>query len=142
MNLSIHVIDKNPTYINGLLSCWGEIQINDFKETFIMSVEDWSINDYQSQWKDGLKKIEKDAASCLVTTVQNINTYPLVNLWALYRENDTIFIRNNLLFGKKFNKKVTAKPFTIINCYDYIPPKAITSEDGSKISEWVVKLID
>lgn len=139
-DITIGTTTTTLSLVDGLPSCWGEIIINDFKEKFIMSLDSWSLNDYQQQWREGLAKIHQQSQSCLVTSAQNLTTKPLVNWWVLYRHGDTIFIQNHLLFGKRFATKLAKIPFTPATCYDYIPPRETISDDGTPISEWSVKV--
>ncbi len=144
--LLIQVVSDKPKKINGLLSYWGRIQINDFEEKFVMSVAQWSLGDYKRQWHEGLERIKKLPTSCLVTTVQNPNMVPgierpFINWWTLYRENDKIILHNQILVSELLRETIAPGAFTVDDCYSFIGPKYHLGQEG-KISEWVVKLED
>lgn len=139
----IEILSDKVKKINGLPSCWGKIQINDFKEKFIMSVAQWTIADYKRQWKEGLERIKTHDISCLVTNVQNplgISglEQPLIVSWPCYKVKDKIFVQNNLAICQKLRKKLAITPFTIENCYEFIEPR----RKGAKVSEWIVNVAD
>ena len=140
---SIEVISKNPKKINGLLSSAGRITIGDFTETFIMSLDSWTIEDYRQQWKEAIERIKTHDASCLVTTAQNISTYPFIMLWLLYKVENKIFLQNQLInteILEELNLPFKLSEFNIKNCYNLITPREILSEDGETYSEWSVML--
>lgn len=138
--ISIEAVSDKVKKINGLPSYWGQIQINDFREKFVMSVARWSIEDYKRQWREGLERIKTYDISMLVTHVQNPLAIPgleqpLIVSWPLYKIRDKIFIRNRLDISEEFLKKLALRPFTVDTCYEFIEPR---KED--KVSEWVVDL--
>lgn len=139
----IHVIDYNTTISYGMPCCVGEIQINEFKETFDMPTEWWSVEDYKQQWLEGLERIKTHNSSCLVATIQDPTKAPWVNMWVLYKEHDVVYIQNFLLQGKLFIKDLKKMPFTRETCYNFIDPRETLDSDGiTKISEWSVNYED
>jgi CdiI N-terminal domain len=139
MKMTIHIIDRNPQIIYGLPCAKGEIIIGDFRETFEMPLATGSLHDYERQWHEGIERIQTYIQSCLITNVQGLDTKaPLVNWWLLYKEGSTIFIRNQMLFGKIYREKVGNNPFTLNTCYQYIQER-IAKKD---VSEWIVSIED
>lgn len=141
-NFSIKVINRKPKRIQGLIACEGEIRIKDFKETFVMPLTAWSLEDYEKQWQEGINRIKAYDVSCLVATVQIAKkAIPLINWWVLYKEGNIIYIQNELIVDTEYEATIGNNAFTPENCYQYIDPKRTTiSEGGYKISEWSVRL--
>jgi CdiI N-terminal domain len=78
----------------------------------------------------------------LVTTVQSSITEPLVDWWVLYKENDIVFIQNELIVDETYKELINGKPFTLDTCYNYITPRITHTSEGDKISEWSINLTD
>lgn len=145
-DLDIRIKDKEIQEIYQSPSCLGEIQIGDFKETFDMSLDSWSIEEYTKQWAEGFARIKEKNLSCLIANAQNPKRTapgpkPLINLWLLYREKDIVYIQNQLLFGSHL-KELANKllPFDSNTCYSYIKPRETINEDGKIISEWKIEI--
>lgn len=141
---NIEVISKKPVIIDGFKRYRGQISIGDFKENFYMATDNWSITDYQKQWKEGLERIKTHDSSCLVVDFEGPIDNPWVELWALYKEGETIFIHNRCLFYEAFQEvSKDLPPFDLTSCYLYIVlPRETIDEDGNKISEWQTTLHD
>jgi hypothetical protein len=146
---SIEVISKKPKQIWGLPAYEGRITIGDFHETLFMPINSWSIEEYQQQWKEGLERIKNNDTSCLVVTVQNLSTHPLIELWTLYKVEDKVFIHNQMLNAeivKELNLTINLSNFNKTSCYQFINPRItnelgeVIDEDGETISEWSIPL--
>lgn len=135
---SIEILTKNPEKIYDTWSVWGKITIADFSERFIMSLEDWKLEDYIKQWQQGIERLKKHDYSCLVINVSNLKKDPLVEMWNLYKEDNTTFFQNSLLIPETIeHRKLNLSNFNIKNCYDYVDfPKETHTDEGEKISEW------
>jgi hypothetical protein len=145
----IEVISKKPKKIDGLLSHMGQITIGDYKETFVMPLNSWTLEEYQQQWKEGLERIKNRNTSCLVTTVQNFDSHPLIEMWSLYKEGDKVFFHVQLInrtIAKELNLPIKLSEFSVKTCYQFINPRLTNEEgegigyDGEKISEWSIDL--
>ena len=138
----IKIIDENVRESDGMPCCVGEIQIGDFKETFQMPLEYWTLDDYREQWANGLERIKVNNQSCLVAEIQDPEKAPWVNLWVLYRDNSKIYIQNHTLFGKPFAKLLKDRPFTLETCYDFIIPREPLADEKNvnEVSEWEIDL--
>jgi len=138
----IKIIDSTPIVLDGIPCANGEIQIGDFLETFPMSLEWWTLQEYQQQWKEGIERITTHKRSCLITYIQNLKEYPWVDMWVLYKDQDKVHIQNHIFFGKSFVRQLIRKVFTRQTCYEFIRPRRIVSSDGTKLSEWTIDLAD
>ena len=133
-NLSIKFIRSNK------YTAIGQITINDFKEKFEMSLDAWNIVAYEKQWKEGLERIKTHNTSALITDIRDLDVFAFVNWWVLYREDNKIFIRNQILIDKKFEKRLKTEPFNHETCYNFIDRRIVYHKD--KPSEWVIHLND
>lgn len=139
------ILDENIDTIFGAPSCIGEIRIGEFMETFRMPLEYWFEKDYEQQWLEGLERLRDHDQTCLITAVQDPAKAPLVGLWALYKEGESVFIQNHLLFGKLLRRRLKGNQFTRESCYTLIKPReTVTCCDGEiiEISEWVTSVED
>lgn len=142
-DLSIQVKDRKVVKIHGLSSCIGEIKIGEFKETFIMPLDWWTIKDYEKQWQEGIERIKICDESCLVTTVQNLEMSPHIDWWILYKQDGKILIYNQMLIDETIDslkhKIESLSQFTIQTCYSYIPPYKLLTKN-KKVSQWEITL--
>lgn len=139
----IQVKDRKVQKIYGLSSCIGEIKIGEFRETFIMPLDWWTIENYEKQWREGIERIKHCDESCLVTTVQNLETLPQIDWWILYKQDGKIFVYNQMLMNEiidrlKYSVENLSR-FTIQTCYSYIPSHKLFVKN-SKVSKWEVTL--
>lgn len=140
-NLLVKVIDDTVHYFRKTPYLIGEITINDFYEEFEMQLVWWKREDYERQWKEGLERIKTDDKSCLITRIQNPFEGPFIEWWVLHKKDNKIYIQNQWLFHEYYEELIGAKPFTVDNCYDFVPPyKSPYLEDGTKFSEWIVDI--
>jgi hypothetical protein len=139
---SIEVISQKPETMYGILSHIGQITIDKFKETFIMPLSTWTLEEYQAQWHNAIERIKNHDTSCLVVSISGIkNENPSVTLWTLYKVGETIFIHNNLLINDTVaHMTVKLSDFNSKTCYQFINPRVTIDEDGEEISEWSIPL--
>src|SRR3990167_9946853 len=134
---SIEVISEKPKEYSGLLVHTGEITMGDYKETFVMPLNSWTIGDYKQQWKEGLARIKTHDKSCLVNFVQNMHANPMVVMWVLFKVKDIVYIGQRLLnrqIAKEFNYKIKLTNFNKENCYQFIHDR-IVNEDGHGVTD-------
>jgi hypothetical protein len=138
-HLSIEVIRRSPKIIRKVPYALAKITIGDFDETFNLRLGWWKIKDYESQWHTGIEHLKNYNRSCLITDISDPSYYPFVNWWLLYKEDDVIYIRNEILYDEYYEETIGKKEFTKQNCYDFIgPKKPRLIEEGRMASEWVI----
>jgi hypothetical protein len=142
---NIEIISKKSEKIDGLLSYWGKITINDFSKRFVMPLNSWTVEQYKQQWKEGIERLKTHNNSCLVTTIQNLDKNPLIEMWTLHKEGNVIFIHHQLvnrMIAKELNLPISINEFNSKTCYQFINERISNSEnkgineDGEEISEW------
>lgn len=143
-NLSIEIIDRSRRIIKKVPYVLGKITIGDFYETFIMSIKWWKMKDYENQWYVALERLKDHDRSCLVVDAFNLNASPLINWWLIYKRNNTLHIRNEVLFQKYYKKRVGDQPFTPDTCYEFINRRTTKTifKDGKAESEWIIPYED
>ena len=110
----------------------AEITIGDFKEVFLSSVDYWHVTEYQKHWAETVEKILNGECdkTALIVNMHDPKDANYLNCWPLYREGDTIYIHNQLLFISQI------KEFDIANLPEYVDARQTVNQDGDAISEW------
>ena len=139
MNLKIEMIDKNPKKRWDFVNVKAQIQINDFVEDLYLPLDWWNSNNYEQQWKEGLKRLVNHDTSCFVVGIHNPKLWKFIEWWPLYKIDNKIYIRNQIILNDIYEEQIGDKPFTINTCYDFVPKRGASHDDeGQKISEWVI----
>ena len=114
----------------------GEIVIGNFRERFETPLDYWAIKDYESQWKEALRRtIEGNGKSCLITSMNDPQTSNFYIWWPIYREDESVFIQNHLFFLEE-----ALEPFDFYNPYKSVRERITINEEGQEISEWMVSI--
>jgi len=116
----------------------GELKLLNFTEVFRVPLSYWKKDNYEQQWKEGVKRILRGCnRSCLVTSMYNPDVANFIVWWPMYLCGDKVFIQNHLLFMNDLKQ-----PFQEHNLYEHIPAREIYSIEGDKISEWSLDIRD
>lgn len=137
MNLRIKPVDKKYKR-RKLVAFVGEIQIDGFKEWFDSSLDWWSVNDYELQWKNAFARLLDHDTSCLVVAINDPACRKFVEWWPLYKFDNKIHIQNHIIIDSIYEERIGDNPFTVQTCYNFIPKYRSHNENGDKISEWVI----
>jgi hypothetical protein len=133
MKFSIKFISGNvPDLKPREKAAYGLVQIGDFEERFIASLNFWSTNDYRKQWDQAIKRLsDGNPQSCLITSLTNPHRANFINWWLVYHVGEMFYFQNQILFMAKL-----AVPFDPNNPFRHIPPRKTITEDNYSISEW------
>jgi len=134
--LRISIIDRKPKRREGIKSVQGLLEIDDFRELLYMPLDLWSAQDYERQWQEGWERLRTHDKSCFVVTIHDPKISPFVEWWLLYKENNKVYVQNQMIFGEIYKNQIGDKDFNINSCYDFIPPRHI--EGDYPVSEWVI----
>jgi hypothetical protein len=147
---NIEIISETPEKIEGKWCYWGRITIGSFTEKFIMSIDTWTVEEYKQQWQEGIERVKTHNTSCLVATIQNMAIgYPLINMWILYKENEKVFVQDQLInteIAQELDFPIKLSDFNAKTCYQFISPRIVNElgeavdEDGETVSEWSIPL--
>ncbi len=119
----------------------GEITIGDFKETFLVSIDNWNKKRYEEQWVRAIERIaysNVNINSTLVTSIPDFSKEVMIEHWPLYKIDEVVYMQNHRLDTVPLKESVTDE-----NIYKFIRPRETFSESTSQpISEWQVSLED
>jgi len=117
---------------------WGVIEIGEFRESFIVSLNYWSMNDYVSQWKDAAQTLldGKGRSAFITDLVGPPDQLNFLVWWPVYRYEDLIYVPNQLLFMDQLDR-----PFDLASPYLSVREReteSVDEETGERthISEW------
>ena len=129
--------ERVPNLKRGEKAAYGMLKIGDFEERFISSLSFWNADNYQHHWKEALTRLQnkEGATSCLITSLTDPDNTNFITLWPIYRERNSVFFQNQLLFLKGLKK-----PFNPAFPYDHVNHRDTSKEDGQKASEWCVSM--
>jgi len=119
-------------------SAYGVIKFNDFYEHFYMSSSFWSIEDYQRQWQLAIDRLNSGQTTCFIVNFQPLT--PWIDMWIAYHVGDKLYIQNRYLIGDFYHEILGENFFTPENSFDFIPKRETITEEGNKVSEWVIQL--
>ena len=100
-----------------------------------MSLGDWTIKDYKKQWREAIKRLGDHDISCFISSAANMSKSPFVWVYTLYKEENTVFIRERLLDSDTIAETDCRLPHTALNaqnCYDFIEPRDPAEEVWEK----------
>jgi len=126
----------------GVPTVSGKIVIDDFQETFTASLAFWTRNEYELHWKRALERLIAGAErSALITDYvpppARVSSEDYLVWWPLYRDGDTIYVQNHLLFFGQLSR-----PFSPDRPCNSVRDRQVVNEDGQKISEWATTIGD
>jgi hypothetical protein len=134
MDLSIEIMDRVPKRRQVMT----KIQIGDFEEYLDVFLGWWTINDYERQWTEALERLAKHDKSCFIVAIDDPGRRKFLEWWPLYKIGKKIHVQNHILVDDLYEERIGNNPFTRETCYDFIPPYRSHTQEGNKISEWVV----
>jgi len=116
---------------------YGEIELDDYRETFIAIIGFWSPHDYQNQWREAITRlVERRERSCLITSLHDPAVSEMLWWWLLYIEDDQVAVQNAILLFSEL-----PKPFSTGDPYASIPAHRTMNEEGLEIVEWRLPLM-
>lgn len=143
-NLKIEVLENKRKKIEGYSCYQGLITVGNFKESFYLRLNNWSLQDYKNQWKEGLERIKTHNSSCLIADIFFDQEDIYMQIYYLYKVGNKIFVQYQMYSPEifKFLKTETLPfdPFNYENRYKNIPQFESHDEEGNKIETWEVDL--
>lgn len=118
----------------------GRIIIGEFVEEFQMDLTFWQASDYVENWSRALSKLDDSstAVTGLISSITDPATSNFLSWWPLYRIDDEVFVRNELLFLEELSRPFDAsKPWSFVS-----PRDSLIDEDGNVISEWATNMAE
>lgn len=116
----------------------GYMAFGQSKENFRSSLDCWQVADYEKQWSKAISRLIDGAeSSVLITSLPALASDDMIELWPMWRNDDTVYIQEEPLFSLEAKNS-----FDPNNPYVHIGPHLTELEDGERISEWNVPLQD
>jgi hypothetical protein len=109
----------------------GEIQIDDFKESFLPDLSYWSRSDYERHWYRAAKAIEEGLPAVFITSITDPASSIFFRSWACYPMEGELVFQEQILFLKELER-----PFNLEEPHSNVLPYDSVTEDGEQISEW------
>ena len=110
----------------------GRIVIGDFEEEFEASLSHWTRERYETQWRDGLRRlVDGVERSCLITSMYDPTTANFIEWWPCYRQGREIAFQNQILFMDRLEA-----PYDPAVPYRFVRPLTLTNAAGQRISTW------
>lgn len=130
---SLGLGDKELKY-EGDLVALGALEIGGGKEQFYASLSYWDREDYLCQWQYGVSRILSGyKKSAIVTSMYDPSSANFIFWWVMYLIGDNVHIQNHVLFLDEL-----IVPFDESNIYSSIPEREIITDEGERISEWII----
>ena len=108
----------------------GQIQIDDFKETFFMDFGFWGKAEYEAHWLTASRALADGLDVSFIQSMQAPESANFFRIWAAYpRANEVVFQEQILFLGD-------GRSFNIQEPHLNAHPYHSLSEDGDEISEW------
>jgi len=121
-------------------SVYGNIHVEDYRETFITDLSYWNRAEYEQHWITALQRLLGNATqSALITSIVPPPKEPtdedFLVWWPLYRERDFVYVQNQLLFFRQLSR-----PFSPERPWDSVGPRRTVNPEGLEISEWTTTI--
>ena len=113
-------------------TCYGSIEIGDFKEDFKINTSFWTPDEYVENWRKSITWLLKgNHKSCLITSITDPQDSTYLFWWPMYRVDQKVIIQNGILFFDQLQQ-----PLDIENPHSSVLERETISEEGLPISEW------
>ncbi len=123
---------------------WGRITLGDFVERFQVPLHYWTRADYEAQWRDAVRHtVNGERRTALIAAMGDPNEVNFIVWWPMYRDGETVFVQNHLLFLRDAGYDVAYidSEFDVSHPYVHVRERQVESDEGP-ISEWVVAVSD
>jgi hypothetical protein len=133
IEFAIGIADPSP---NADGHATGYLRVGDFHEEFIVTLNYWSIEDYELNWMTSLKRLAA-GADCvgLMTWMVPPDSSDHGRAWILYRERELVFLQDQL-----FPWPDVRPQFETGGQLVGIPNRRTHNDEGCEISEWCLPL--
>jgi hypothetical protein len=112
----------------------GEIQIDDFIESFESDHHFFSMAEYEAQWQSASKRLIKGLPALFFTSITDPKNANFFRCWECHPIDGKLIFHDRILFLKDLT---TNEPFDLNNPHRYVLPYSPVTEDGDAISEWI-----
>ena len=115
----------------------GRITLGDHVESFTAAAQPWDAARYEKQWRHAARELAGGAErTAFVTSFIHPNAHHTF-IWAAWRVGTDVHLQEMLLL-----RGLLPGVLDVDRIGAFVPDHTRVSEDGDKISEWVVDLDD
>ncbi len=111
----------------------GEIQIEEFVESFHSDHSYWSMDQYIAQWEAAKKLAIAGTPSLFITSITKPSSTNFIRCWVCYPVGTELIFREQILFLDQLSE-----PFNEGNPHVHIEP--YECEDDEPVSEWRIAI--
>ena len=109
----------------------GEIQIGDYKESFVADLTFWEKANYEAQWANATETLKSGVPVLFITSITDPDSSNFILTWACYPKGGELVFQQQILFLDNLDET-----FELSNPYKSVLPYESETEDGHRISEW------
>ncbi len=109
----------------------GQIQIDDFKESFISDLSYWSQDEYEKHWATATEHLRAGNPVCFLTSFTDPAKANFFRAWSCYPEKNELIFQEQILFLEQLESE-----FIITHPHKKPLPYSSSTEEGEQISEW------
>lgn len=113
----------------------GQIQIDDFIESFESEFCFWSKSDYEAHWLKASEELSSGKDVSFITSITNPGSSNFIRTWTCYVKNKELIFQENILFLDDIPFE-----FNIATPHENVLPYESVTHDGDDISEWRTKI--
>jgi hypothetical protein len=113
----------------------SQIQIDDFRESFISDYAFWSKDQYEEQWEDGADVVRSGKPAIFITSITDPETSNFIRTWVCYPIDGQLVFQEVIVFLDEIGG-----PFDLSNPHKHVPKRETVTEDGDSISEWITNV--
>jgi len=140
MSFSISFVDEPLVYVFDdptTPAAVGRVVIGEWDERFISSLYQWRKEDYEAQWLHAIKSLlSGNEKAALIVEYLGAEANHL-RWWPMYKVKGAVYLQEQILFFDKLKE-----PFLLERAFSFVGDRKTISEDGQKISEWIVDLTE
>ena len=119
------------------LFIWGRIKLGHFQDEFQVPLFDWAPGDYVAQWLEAAGRLVAGEPAVVFLTHMMHHTAPYHMGWPAWCEGDKVLVQERLFLAEQLGG-----PFDVEHPEVHLGPRQEISDEGLRISQWVVSLRD
>lgn len=115
----------------------GGIELGSESDGFAADLSTWTINDYESQWREGIARLAAGHSSSALVTSYTGPHGAVHWMWPMWREGKQVVFHEQLVPGDAVATSDITGSF-----YAAVGERRTHSDDGEPVSEWLVPFAD
>jgi hypothetical protein len=128
-SFAIGFVDTKPTDDGHAM---GFIQIGDFSERFVVTLNHWDAATYSRHWHEALRRLLTGSPAVgLMTWMTPPRSRDAARAWILYRDGEQVFIQERIFVSPEHRARFDEHQQLVD-----IAGRQTVNADGDRISEW------